>query len=160
MSTTTPPITIERFTELAHRTASRYSHRSEPSKVAYTFLPHTLEHFHHLVCAAIGANAQPPVQTEPDYAKDCVSLAVEALEYHQAQTRPIAMTTTTLALLRTFLHEAATQPEPTPPTTEQIDTHLDAILRAAGSGLRHYTMQKALDDMRAAMRKAITGDPT
>ena len=101
---TTPPITIERFTELAHRTASRYSHRSEPSKIAYTFLPHTLEHFHHLVCADIDK------------------------------------------------HPTA--------TPEQIDAHLDAVLRAAGSGLRHYTMQKSLDDMRAAMRKAITGDLT
>lgn len=50
-----PPITLEKFTELAHRTASRYSHRSEPSKIAYTFMPHTLEDFHRLVCAAIEA---------------------------------------------------------------------------------------------------------
>lgn len=44
-------ISLEKFTELAHRTASRYSHRSEPEKVAYTFLPHTLEDFHRQVCA-------------------------------------------------------------------------------------------------------------
>lgn len=42
-------ISLEQFTALAHRTASRYSHRSEPEKVSYTFLPHTLEHFHHLL---------------------------------------------------------------------------------------------------------------
>lgn len=50
-------ITLEAFTELAHRTASRYSHRSEPDKAAYTFLPHTLEAFHRQVCEAM--NAQP-----------------------------------------------------------------------------------------------------
>ena len=37
----------------------------------------------------------------------------------------------------------------------QIDAHLDNILRAAGSALRHYTMQKSKDDMRAALRNAI-----
>lgn len=41
-------------------------------------------------------------------------------------------------------------------TDEQIDIHLDAILRGAGSALRHYTMQKSRDDMRAALRSAIT----
>lgn len=42
--------------------------------------------------------------------------------------------------------------------TKQIDTHLDAILRASGSGLRHYTMLSTLGAMRAAMRLAIA-DP-
>lgn len=37
----------------------------------------------------------------------------------------------------------------------EIDQHLDAVLRAAGSALRHYSMQKSLDDMRAAMRAAM-----
>lgn len=41
-------------------------------------------------------------------------------------------------------------------TLEQIDAHLDAILRAAGSALRHYTTQKSLDDMRAALRAALS----
>lgn len=36
-----------------------------------------------------------------------------------------------------------------------IDQHLDAVLRAAGSGLRYYSMQKTLDEMRAAMRAAM-----
>lgn len=40
----------------------------------------------------------------------------------------------------------------------EVDKHLDAVLRAAGSALRHYTMQKSLDDMRAAMRAAMAGD--
>lgn len=38
---------------------------------------------------------------------------------------------------------------------EQIDAMLDGVLRAAGSGLRHYTMPKSLDEMRTAMRVAI-----
>lgn len=40
-------------------------------------------------------------------------------------------------------------------TPERIDHHLDAILKASGSALRHYSMQKTLDDMRAAMRAAM-----
>lgn len=36
-----------------------------------------------------------------------------------------------------------------------IEHHLDAVLRAAGSGLRYYSMQKTLDEMREAMRKAM-----
>lgn len=55
----TPPISFEQFTALAHRTASRYSHRSEPGKVAYTFLPHTLADFHRRVCAVVEENAKP-----------------------------------------------------------------------------------------------------
>lgn len=39
--------------------------------------------------------------------------------------------------------------------TETVDKHLDAVLRASGSALRHYSMQKTLDDMRAAMREAM-----
>ncbi len=39
---------------------------------------------------------------------------------------------------------------------EMVDKHIDAVLRASGSGLRHYSMQKSLDDMRAAMRRAMS----
>lgn len=39
---------------------------------------------------------------------------------------------------------------------EQIDKHLDAVLRASGSGLRHYSMQKTIDEMRAAMAAAVS----
>jgi hypothetical protein len=53
-------ISLEEFKAIAHRTASRYSHRSEPEKVAYTFLPHTLEDFYRQVCAAIQAIAPVP----------------------------------------------------------------------------------------------------
>lgn len=40
----------------------------------------------------------------------------------------------------------------TPPL---IDHHLDKVLRASGSGLRHYTMQSTLDAMRKAMAEAM-----
>lgn len=40
-------------------------------------------------------------------------------------------------------------------TDEQIDKHLDAVLRASGSALKHYTMHKSRVEMRAAMRSAI-----
>ena len=39
---------------------------------------------------------------------------------------------------------------------QRIDAALDAVLRAAGSALRHYTMPKSLADMRAAMRAALS----
>lgn len=45
------------------------------------------------------------------------------------------------------------------PDDDAVDRHLDAVLRASGSALRHYTMQKSLDDMRAAMRAAMTPAP-
>lgn len=38
---------------------------------------------------------------------------------------------------------------------EQLDTHLDIILRAGGSGLRHYSMHKTREDMREALRAAL-----
>lgn len=38
---------------------------------------------------------------------------------------------------------------------QQLDQHLDKILRASGSALKHYTQQKLRDDMRAALRSAI-----
>ena len=37
----------------------------------------------------------------------------------------------------------------------KIDQHLNAVLRAAGSALRHYSLPKSLEDMRAAMKAAI-----
>lgn len=38
-------------------------------------------------------------------------------------------------------------------TDEQVDTLLDAILRASGSALANYTFQKTIEDMRAAVRE-------
>lgn len=38
---------------------------------------------------------------------------------------------------------------------EMIDQNLDAVLRASGSALRHYTMPRTLADMRAAMSAAM-----
>jgi hypothetical protein len=40
-------------------------------------------------------------------------------------------------------------------TDAQLDVHLEAILRAGGSSLRHYSMAKPKDEMRAALRAAI-----
>ena len=40
-------------------------------------------------------------------------------------------------------------------TDEQLDIHLDNILKASGSALKHYSMQKTKDDMRQALRQAI-----
>lgn len=66
-------ITIEQFTELAHRTASRYSHRSEPARAFYTFSPEALADFHRQVCAA-SAQAQrvPDVDALADKIAECL----------------------------------------------------------------------------------------
>lgn len=42
-------------------------------------------------------------------------------------------------------------------TDDQIDVQLDSILKASGSALKHYSMQKTKDDMRQALRQAIAG---
>jgi len=46
-------------------------------------------------------------------------------------------------------------PQRKPLTDEEIDFHLDKILRAAGTALKHYSMQKTKDDMRQALREAL-----
>lgn len=38
---------------------------------------------------------------------------------------------------------------------DRLDKHIDAVLRAAGSGLRHHTMQMTRDRLRAVMSAAI-----
>lgn len=43
-----------------------------------------------------------------------------------------------------------------PVSDAQCDKIADAILRAAGSSLRHYTMPKSRDDIRAAVRASFT----
>ena len=40
-------------------------------------------------------------------------------------------------------------------TDQQLDEHLDTVLRASGSALRHYTLHKSREDMREALRAAI-----
>jgi hypothetical protein len=37
----------------------------------------------------------------------------------------------------------------------ELDQHLDNILKASGSGLKNYSMQKTLNDMRNALKAAI-----
>lgn len=37
-----------------------------------------------------------------------------------------------------------------------LDLHLDQVLRAAGSALSHYSMEKSKAEMRAAMRRFAT----
>lgn len=46
-------------------------------------------------------------------------------------------------------------PQRKPLTDGEIDFHLDKILIAAGSALKHYSMQKTKDDMRQALREAF-----
>ena len=38
---------------------------------------------------------------------------------------------------------------------QRIDANIEAILKAAGTSFRHYTMPKSRDDMREAMRKIM-----
>lgn len=44
--------------------------------------------------------------------------------------------------------------------SSELDEHLDAILRAAGSGLRHYSMGSAREAMRKALQAALASRPT
>ena len=39
------PLTPDQFTEIAHRTASKYAHRTDPTFISFTFMPNTLEQF-------------------------------------------------------------------------------------------------------------------
>ena len=39
---------------------------------------------------------------------------------------------------------------------QRIDDALDSVLRASGSSLKNYTMQRTLDDMRKAMKKIMS----
>lgn len=41
-----------------------------------------------------------------------------------------------------------------------LDLHIDAILRAGGSSLRNYSMQKPIEAMRDSLRAAIEAAPT
>lgn len=45
--------------------------------------------------------------------------------------------------------------EAVPHSDSEIDMLIEPILRAAGSSLKHYSLQKSLDDMRSAMRSAL-----
>ena len=40
----------------------------------------------------------------------------------------------------------------------ELDQHLDNILKASGSGLKNYSMQKTLNDMRNALKAAIAAE--
>jgi hypothetical protein len=48
------PLTVEAYTAIAHRTASKYAHRSDLNHIAYTFLPRTLDDFVRKIEAAHG----------------------------------------------------------------------------------------------------------
>lgn len=41
-------------------------------------------------------------------------------------------------------------------SNEILDRHIDKVLRATGSAFRYYTLPKTIDDMRDAMRAAIS----
>jgi len=40
-------------------------------------------------------------------------------------------------------------------TPERIDYHLDAVLRASGSGLRHFSFELTKNKMREALKAAM-----
>jgi hypothetical protein len=50
------PLTTDEYTAIARGTASKYSHRSDPTFVAYTFLPDMLEDFVRTIEAAHNIN--------------------------------------------------------------------------------------------------------
>jgi len=40
----------------------------------------------------------------------------------------------------------------------ELDQHLDNILKASGSGLKNYSMQKSIDEMRNALKTALAAE--
>ena len=40
----------------------------------------------------------------------------------------------------------------------ELDQHLDNILKASGSGLKNYSMQKSIDEMRNALKAALAAE--
>lgn len=50
--------------------------------------------------------------------------------------------------------------DPSPATRDEVDAHLDAVLRASGSALGNYVMSKTIEAMRAAMRNAMQTTPS
>ena len=38
---------------------------------------------------------------------------------------------------------------------EKLDSAINLVLRASGSNIKYYTMQKSLDEMREAMKKIV-----
>lgn len=53
------------------------------------------------------------------------------------------------AVYRAMLKEA---PQPEPLSDERILHHLDAILKASGSGLKNYSMRKTIEEMKQVVR--------
>jgi len=51
-----------------------------------------------------------------------------------------------------------TRPQLAAVPDSEIDRHLDAVLKASGSALRHYTLNGTVEKMRAAMRSALAAD--
>jgi hypothetical protein len=49
--------------------------------------------------------------------------------------------------------EAEVKPDMTP--DDRVDAVLEMVLKAAGTSLKHFTMQKSRDDLREAMRLAL-----
>jgi hypothetical protein len=39
---------------------------------------------------------------------------------------------------------------------QRIDANIDALLRASGSGINHYTMPRTLENMRDVMRRIMS----
>ena len=52
------------------------------------------------------------------------------------------------------IYKAMLEAAPQPPalTDERILHHLDAILKASGSGLKNYSMHKTIEEMKQALR--------
>lgn len=61
--------------------------------------------------------------------------------------------------IRWLSRQLYAQPQRPAVPDEFIDNSLDKILRAAGSALKHYTLQKSLAELRSAMREVLTAAP-
>jgi hypothetical protein len=59
---------------------------------------------------------------------------------------------TTPAVQADLVNEIANAPQPPALSDERILHHLDAILKASGSGLKNYSMHKPIEEMKQAIR--------
>lgn len=123
-------ITLEQFTELAHRTASRYSHRSEPARAFYTFSPEALADFHRQVCAAVLGEPTRPKNSQ-EWAGMDASTAFLLIQRHADGWADIELM---LNEWRTANPPAPAQQERKPMTEQERQELYVSLLNESASG--------------------------
>lgn len=111
--------------KLAHRTAWKYKYSSDPA--------HSDTYTFNKACMI-------------DFARKVSERAAPCLNFCEAQAFKIEIRQ---------LKAALEKQQPQTITADEIDAALDKILIASGSALKHYTLPRSLEKMRAAMLEAM-----